>query len=393
MKYLSFRTFLICILLPPAFYLLTLQGLEIFFHHKWSAELREAIVSDTRPMMEGKTRIEDDIAGIIGRHRDTSYGIKAGIQAEIFVMTRTNRLLYPQSNFQKAGNFGPYIDHEEKKPASLEDMARIAENNQRILQEGIQLVLSVNIPRNSWLSIGILTVYIMLFVFLPYRAYLLKTKEARELKISKQKAIETANKKLTDAQEKLAEVSAREMKDQSEITQLKADLDLAGTKVRATENEALAELEILDLDLQKNIKLKEELETEVRRLEKELRKIESSPITINKQQKEIIDTTKRFKTLYKNLEISSRAIDGFIDLETNLQLQSEELIHTINEDGSKVPVKRKVFTRKGAFPVFECEFGRNGRLYWSPGPGVKRQIRVIGTKNTQSKDLAYLDTL
>jgi hypothetical protein len=367
--------------------------LEIFFHHKWSAELREAIVSDTRPMMEGKTRIEDDIAGIIGRHRDTSYGIKAGIQAEIFVMTRTNRLLYPQFNFQKAGRFGPYIDHEKKNPASPEDMARIAENNQRTLQEGIQLVLNVSIPRNSWLSIGILTVYIMLFVFLPYRAYLLKTKEARELKISKQNAIEAANKKLTDAQEKLAEVSAREMKDQSEITQLKADLDMAGTKVRATENEALAELEILDQDLQKNIKLKEELETEVRRLEKELRKIESSPITINKQQKEIIDTSKRCKTLYKNLEISSRAIDGFIDLETNLQLQSEELIHTINEDGSKVPVKRKVFTRKGAFPVFECEFGRNGRLYWSPGPGVKRQIRVIGTKNTQSKDLAYLDTL
>lgn len=393
MKYLSFRTFLICILLPPAFYLLTLQGLEIFFHHKWSAELREAIVSDTRLLMEGKTRIEDDIAGIIGRHRDTSYGIKAGIQSEIFVMTRTNRLLYPQSNFQKAGRFGPYIDHEKKNPASPEDMALIAENNQRTLQEGIQLVLNVSIPRNSWLSIGILTVYIMLFVFLPYRAYLLKTKEARELKISKQKAIETANKKLTDAQEKLAEVSAREMKDQSEITQLEADLDMAGTKVRATENEALAELEILDQDLQKNIKLKEELETEVRRLEKELRKIESSPITINKQQKEIIDTSKRFKTLYKNLEISSRAIDGFIDLETNLQLQSEELIHTINEDGSKVPVKRKVFTRKGAFPVFECEFGRNGRLYWSPGPGVKRQIRVIGTKNTQSKDLAYLDTL
>jgi hypothetical protein len=302
-------------------------------------------------------------------------------------------LLYPQFNFQKAGRFGPYIDHEKKNPASPEDMARIAENNQRTLQEGIQLVLNVSIPRNSWLSIGILTVYIMLFVFLPYRAYLLKTKEARELKISKQNAIEAANKKLTDAQEKLAEVSAREMKDQSEITQLKADLDLAGTKVRATENEALAELEILDLDLQKNIKLKEELETEVRRLEKELRKIESSPITINKQQKEIIDTSKRFKTLYKNLEISSRAIDGFIDLETNLQLQSEELIHTINEDGSKVPVKRKVYTRKGALPVFECEFGRSGRIYWSTGSGGKRQVWVIGTKNTQNKDLAYIDKL
>ena len=393
MKYLSFRTFLICILLPPALYLLTLQGMEIFFLNKWSAELREAIVSDTRPMMEGKKRIEDDIAGIIGHHLDQSLGIKAGIQAEIFVMTRANRLLYPQFNFEKAGKFGPYIDHEEKKPVSLEDMAQIAENNQRILQEGIKLVLSVNIPRNSWLSIGILTMYIMLFVFLPYWAYLLKTKEARELKISKQKAIEAANKNLTETQEKLTEVSAREKKDQSEIKRLKSDLDLAGTKVRATENEALAEIEILDQDLQKNIKLKEELETEVRRLEKELRKIESSPIPPNKQQKEVIDTTKRFKTLYKNLEISSRAIDGFMSLEANLQLQAEELIHAINEDGSKVSVKRKVFTRKGVLAVFECEFGRSGRIYWSPAPGSKRQVWVIGTKNTQNKDLAYIDKL
>jgi len=233
----------------------------------------------------------------------------------------------------------------------------------------------------------------MLFVFLPYWAYLLKTKEARELAISKQKAIEAANKKLTETQEKLTEVSAREMKDQSEIKRLKSDLDLAGAKVRETENEALAELEILDKDLQKSIKLKEELENEVRCLEKELRKIESSPITTNKQHKEIIDTTKRLKTLYKNLEISSRAIDGFVDLETNLQLQSEELIHTINEDGSKVPVKRKVYTRKGAIPVFECEFGRSGRIYWSTGPGSKRQVLVIGTKNTQNKDLAYIDKL
>ena len=343
--------------------------------------------------MEGKKRMEDEIAGIIGHHLDTSYGIKAGIQAEIFVKTKTNRLLYPQFNFQKAGKFGPYIAHDEQKPASPEDMARIAENNQRILQEGIQLVLNVNIPRNSWLANGILTFYIMLFVFLPYWAYLLKTKEARELEISKEMAIEAANKKLTDAQEKLAEVSAREMKDQSEIKRLKTDLDLADAKVRETENEALAELEILDQDLQKSIKLKEELETEVRCLEKELIKIESSPITTNKQQKEIIDTAKRFKTLYKNLEITLRAIDGFMSLEANMQLQAEELIHKINEDGSKVLVKRKVLTRKGAIPVFECEFGRNGRIYWSVGPGGKRQVWIIGTKNTQSKDLAYLDKL
>jgi hypothetical protein len=393
MKYISFRTFLICILLPPAFYLITLQGLEILFHYKWTAQLREAIVSDTRPLMEGEKLIEDKIAGVIKHHLDTSLGIKAGIRADIFVTTKSNSLLYPRLNLQKSRNTGPDRAPDENKSISPEEMARIAQNNQRILQEGIQLALNVSIPRNSWLANGILTFYIMLFVFVPYWAYVLKTKEARELKLSKQKAIEEANKKLSYAQEKLAEISVKKIKDQSEIQRLEAELDLAGTKVRETENEALTEIEILDKDLQRSIKLKDELATEVRRLEKELKKIEASPIPPNKQQKLASDTAKRFKTLYKNLEISSRAVDGFIDLETNLQRQSEELIHTLNEDGSKVLVKRKVFSRKGALPVFECEFGRNGRIYWSPGSGGKRQVWVVGTKNSQGKDLSYIDKL
>jgi hypothetical protein len=393
MKYLSFRTFLICILLPPAMYLFTLQGLELFLQNKWTAELQQDLASDATPLMEGRTRIEDDVSRKITHYLDASYGIKAGISADIFVKTKTGRLIYPQLNFPKSGKYGPYITHDENSPATLEDMTRTAENNRRIIQEGLHLILRVNIPRNSWLAHGILTIYIMLFVFLPYWAYLSKTKEARELEISKQKAIEAANKKLIDAQENLAKASAREMKEQAEIQRLKADLDLAGTKVRETENEALAEIETLDQDLHQSILLKEEFELEVLRLEEELRKIESLSIPANKQQKQMTDTTKRLKKLYKNLEIHTRAMDGFASLESSMQLLAEELIHTLNEDGSKVPVKRKVFTKKGALSVFECEFGRNGRIYWSQGAGAQKQVWVIGTKNSQNKDLAYLDKL
>jgi hypothetical protein len=82
-----------------------------------------------------------------------------------------------------------------------------------------------------------------------------------------------------------------------------------------------------------------------------------------------------------------------MSLEANMQLQAEELIHALNEDGNNISVKRKVYTRRGALSVFECEFGRSGRLYWSTGPGGKRQAWVIGTKNTQSKDLSYIDKL
>jgi len=167
MKHLSFRTFLICILLPPALYLITLQGLEIFFHNKWTAQLQKEIISDTRSLMEGKKRIEDYIAGIIGQWLDNSYAIKAGVQAEIFVKTGTNKLIYPQFHHQETGKSGIDVAFDEKKPVSPEDMTRIAQNNQMILQEGIQLLLRVDVLRNSWLANGILTIYIMLFIFSP----------------------------------------------------------------------------------------------------------------------------------------------------------------------------------------------------------------------------------
>lgn len=375
-------------------YLLTLQGLEIFFYRMWRAELQEAFVSDVRSLSEGKIRMEDRIEGIVARFLNESRGIKAGMQADIFVTTGTKRLLYPSI----ASNGTEQSGHNKTAPAPFispppEDRARIAENNRKILEDGIQLLLKVDIPRNSWLANGILTFYIMIFAFLPYWAYLLKTKEARLLEISKRKAIESANLKLTEAQEKLAEASARANNEELEIKRLKADLDLAGARVAETENEALSEIDRLDRNLQKSAKIKEELEAEVRRLEAELKKVDTSPVPASKQQKQVAETAKRFKTLYKNLEFSLRSVDGFLELEAHMQLQSEELISTLNEDGSKVPVKRKVFIRKGSLPVFECEFGRKGRLYWSPGPGVKRQVWVIGTKNSQSKDLAHLDKL
>ena len=102
---------------------------------------------------------------------------------------------------------------------------------------------------------------------------------------------------------------------------------------------------------------------------------------------------KRFKTLYKNIEIHSRAVEGFLNLESDLQLRAEELIHNMNEDSNRLTVRRKVFFKKGALSAFESEFAYRGRIYWKQGADGKAQILVIGTKNTQTKDLAYLESL
>jgi hypothetical protein len=43
--------------------------------------------------------------------------------------------------------------------------------------------------------------------------------------------------------------------------------------------------------------------------------------------------------------------------------------------------------------MVESEFGYRGRIYWRRGANGKAEILLIGTKNTQDRDLAHLETL
>ena len=74
-------------------------------------------------------------------------------------------------------------------------------------------------------------------------------------------------------------------------------------------------------------------------------------------------------------------------------LKAEELIHQLNADAALVPVKRKVFTKKGNTTAFEVTFAYNGRLYFRKSKDNRVEILTIGTKNTQQKDLTYIDSL
>ena len=129
-------------------------------------------------------------------------------------------------------------------------------------------------------------------------------------------------------------------------------------------------------------------------IRQELKRLESSrKATSRKQDRQIKSTMKRFGTLYKNLVFHPRAGEGFLNLQSDLQLRAEELIHNMNEDSSRLMVKRKLFSRKGGLSVLECEFAYRGRVYWRRGADGKTHVLAIGTKNTQAKDLAYLESL
>jgi len=373
---------------------LSLYALEVLFQKKWTAELQGVLISDSRSLLQGRISIEDEIQRNINTYLASRQTLRWGILPQIAVKTKTGRWLYPSPGQEMLYLFDSDTFPPEKPAPGPTEMLRVAERNLKIMDEGIDLSVTVRIPRNTWLANGTLLLYILAFTFLLYRAYRVSAREAWRIELSNQRALEAANEELTIAQQKLWDATGREKYYQKEVERFKTDLDLASDRVRETEDEALAEMEQLEKNLHENLALKEELELEVSRLGEELERIESSQkVSAKKRLKQINNTMKRFRTLYKNLEIQPRAVEGFLDLQSDLQLRAEELIHNINEDSDRLLVKRKVFSKKGATPAFECEFGYKGRIYWRPGSGTKTQLLVIGTKNSQTKDLAYLENL
>ena len=65
----------------------------------------------------------------------------------------------------------------------------------------------------------------------------------------------------------------------------------------------------------------------------------------------------------------------------------------LHDDPKRVPIKRKVFGKKNRETVFEVLFAYKGRLYYRYTQEQKPEIVAIGTKHTQSKDLAFIDQL
>ena len=392
MRRLPFHILFSCILMPPVLYILSLQALELVLQKRWTSELRQVLISDTRSLLDGHTAIEDEIKKNVEGYLSSRKIQKWGVLARVTVKTKTGRWLYPFSGKDTYYMFDMQVFPQQRPSPTPTEMLGVAEKNLKIMDEGIETVLTVQIPRNTWTANCLLILYLAVFTFILYRAYKKITTEARHLEFVNHQALETANENLMTAQERLKEVTLREMNYLDEIQKLKTDLAKVSGRVRETEDEALNQIEQLETSLNESVSLREELEIEVLRLTDELEKVESQQKTTHKkQQKQVDSTMKRFKTLYKNLEIQERAVDGFLNLEAELQLRAEEFIHQINEDHTRLTVKRKVFSKKGSVATFECEFGYRGRIYFRPGPGAKTQILAIGTKNSQAKDLAYLE--
>ncbi|MFW5989285.1 MAG: hypothetical protein ACOCPQ_03530, partial [Desulfosudaceae bacterium] len=94
-----------------------------------------------------------------------------------------------------------------------------------------------------------------------------------------------------------------------------------------------------------------------------------------------------------NVALHERALDNFFDLTDDMRIKAEEVIKQLDTDTALVDIKRKVDLKKGREKVFEIIFSYNGRLYFRNRNDGRVEVLTIGTKNSQSRDLSFLNNL
>lgn len=380
MKFLSLRILILCILLPPVLYIFSVQSIEKHLKGRYTNEIEDFYLEDTRPLFEGSIRLKDAINNNINRYLQSKALIALGVKVAITVTSKQNRILYPAVVDPKEASLLP------------NNAMQIASDNYELMNEGLVVNVDLVLEHNTLLTNAILGFFIFASILVLSFYYWTGVKKARQEEMEKNSELF----RLKEVEINHADNLKALMKDKknliSEIKKTKKQLKKDTVKTRKNEDEMIKEIVELEDKINNKINILNERQEEIDALKEKIKLFEKEVRKESKQKTKIYNSArKRFKALYKNISIDKKAIIGFLDLTEDMKIKSEEVIHKLNENPKIVPIKRKVFSKKGRATVQEVIFAYNGRLYFRATKNSRIEILTIGTKNTQIKDLEYLD--
>ena len=388
MKSFPFKVLFVCIFLPPILYVLTIQGLEGYLKGRELSALNRILIQNQEALYEGRYSVREEVNRNIGEYIGNSLKYALGIRLQILVKTQDDRILYPTQFKREAGEFGKEDDFSVLPHESL-DYTEVAAENYRILNEGLIVSVDVRVKHNGWLSNSILILYVFASLFV-LRLFIMRGLRESERQETEQKTrVRDLSLQLGDMESRLKDVKAKESTYEERISGLKKDKRDLSKDIDGL----LEELERLETGLEDQRHLKEDLEVEVMDLRDQIDQLKAKFEKPKHKKKKKETISKRFKVLYKNLDFSDRAVEGFLSLTDEFQLKAEAIIHQLNEDETSISVKRKVFGKGGKLNVLETDFSYSGRIYFQKDSQSKCRIMAIGTKNTQERDLTYLETV
>jgi hypothetical protein len=381
LKFFSLKILILCILLPPVLYIFSVQSLERNFKSRYLNDIENIYLGNTRPLFEGSVRLKDDINRNINRYLQNNVLISLGVKVIVTVTSKKGTILYPAS----VNNNTSILPN---------NPIQIASDNYRLMEEGLVVDVDVVIEPNTVLANIILCVYIFISIVVLSFYYWSGLKKVRKEETEKNSELSRLKEREINYAENLKAMMQDKKSLGFEIKKIKKQLKKETIKASKNEDEMIKEIILLENKVMNKIELLNDKEKEIDELKEKIKRFEKEGRKESKQKIKFYHSVrKRFKTLYKNISIDQKAIMGFLDLTEDMKIKSEEIIHKLNENPKLVPVKRKVFSKKGRSSVQEAIFAYNGRLYFRANKQSRIEILSIGTKNTQAKDLEYLDTI
>lgn len=369
--------------MPPVLYVAAIHFLEQYAGKQFQADLDKSYMGDVSQLLDGYRPIKHVIHQNVTRFIEGSTWSAMGCQTGVTVKTRKNTLLYPL-----------YDIPNEPLVRSETETAETAVENFQLITEYPEVLTTLKIPHKSILALSVLGSCILLSlggISIYYRQWHRKDKALAEDQAVEHQRLKSLGDQyyhqITHLEEERALMA-------DELKLMESSLAQEKAKTNANEEEMLEQLIALEDKISEKTKLHLHQQHEIEQLRLKLEQIENAQQKkYGSKSKPAEMTKKRLSTLYKHIEIQDRAVSGYLSLAEDLKIKCEEVIHQLNDDPSKVKIKRKVFGKKNRLTVLEVVFGYKGRLYYRLQTNRNADVLAIGTKNSQHTDLAYLERL
>ena len=381
MKHFSFKIIILCLIAPPVLYLVSMHYFERYLDAKYRTEIEGIYIGDTAPLFDGSTTLKKAVNGNIDGYLARDLFVSAGAVVSVSVISRQGMVMYP--------------DTFEGESARLfsRNPAEIAAENYALLSAGLNLRVDVSLNRNAWAPNIFLAFLIVLAAMILYLHYRIVTKYALQEQAETEQEIQRLQGKQQAYAAQMESIARDRESLSARVSETKTKLEEQREKSERNEEDLIEEIVALEKDLGDNLAQQEQQQTLIDDMQAKVAALEAQATHADSDQKAQTSTQKRFETLYKSTTFTKKAMAGYNRLPGDLKLKGEEVIHQLNEDAGTVTIKRKVFGKKNRETVFEVIFGYKGRLYFRRLKDSRVEVLSIGTKNTQRKDLEFLNKL
>lgn len=391
MTFFPLKTAILCLVLTPVLYTLALTGTQQRLSKHYLAKIQNVMIHDAGPLLERGVAMEEWIGNNINSFLANDWLIQAAdLDIAIFVTTGDGVLIYPRFSDTDLFGSGEFKDNISRDSSPREENAS---DNYRRLIRGLKTIVEIRLTHGSRIANLILACFVLVSVAVLTWFYRSGRRQAKKELDAKTVKIKNLEKGDQQQRKYLADLKREKQDLFDRMRQLDEKYRGDQDKAKITEEELFEEIIHLEDELSRWQEAEKEKEREIETLKTRLRKFERRK-SGKARRNEFDFLSRRLTALYKNIRMNRKAVSGMLNLNEEQQIKAEEVIFQLDQNPDMVIVKRKVFAgKKQKAASFEVLFAYNGRLYFRPLEGKQVEILIIGTKNTQSRDMEFLHNI